>query len=68
MEVCLIKDLLHKRLLEGRLVSFLQKRLNLPRTMLFPSWLGSITLFEGPSFLGLLTIWISPIEQCGLVL
>ena len=32
------------------------------------SWLSSITLFEGPSFLGLLTICISPIEQCGLVL
>ena len=33
-----------------------------------PPWLGSITLFEGPSFLGLLTICISPIEQCALVL
>ena len=29
---------------------------------------SSITLFEGPSFLGLLTICISPIEQCALVL
>ena len=33
-----------------------------------PSWLSSITLFEGPSFLGLLTICIFPIEQCALVL
>ena len=32
------------------------------------SWLSSITLFEGPSFLGLLTICIFPIEQCALVL
>ena len=32
--------------------------------MLFPSWLSSITFFEGPSFLGLLTIRISPIDQC----
>ena len=41
--------------------------LNLPRTMIFSSWLSSITLFEGPSFLGLLTSCISPIEQCALV-
>ena len=46
----------------------LQHRLNLPRTMLFSSWLSSITLFDGPSFLGLLTICISPTEQCALVL
>ena len=46
----------------------LQKRLNLARTMLSSSWLSSITLVEEPSFLGLLTICISPIEQCALVL
>ena len=32
------------------------------------SWLSSITFFERPSFLGLLTICISPIDQCALVL
>ena len=32
------------------------------------SWLSSIIFFEGPSFLGLLTVCISPIEQCALVL
>ena len=31
-------------------------------------WLSSITFFQRPSFLGLLTICISPIEQCALVL
>ena len=36
--------------------------------MLFPSWLSSITFFEGPSFLGLVTICIAQIDQCPLVL
>ena len=31
-------------------------------------WVSGITFFEGPSFLGLLTICICPIEQCVLVL
>ena len=69
MEVCLIEELLRKRLLGGRLGRFpCRSTIHLPRTMLFPSWLSSITFFEGPSFLGLLTICISPIDQCALVL
>ena len=28
------------------------------------NWLSGITIFEGPSVLGLLTTCISPIEQC----
>ena len=35
--------------------------------MLSSSWLSGITFFEGPSLLGLLTICLSPIEQCALV-